>query len=119
MRILVIEDEAHLAELLKRGLSEEGYAVDIAPTGEEGEEYLEAIQYDLIILDVRLPGKDGLAVCSDLRKKMVKTPVLMLTALDKLSDKVKGLDSGADDYLVKPCAFAALYARIRALLRRE
>jgi len=119
MRILVIEDNQQLAELIKRGLSEAGYAVDIAFSGEEGEEYADSVPYDLIILDIILPGKDGIAVCRELRQKRVKTPVLMLTAKNSLGDKVEGLDSGADDYLVKPFEFEELYARIRALLRRE
>jgi DNA-binding response OmpR family regulator len=119
MRILAIEDETRLADLLRRGLVEEGYAVDIAFSGEEGEEFIESIPYDLIVLDIILPGKDGISICRDLRKKGIKTPVLMLTARDSLDDKVKGLDSGADDYLVKPFAFQELYARVRALLRRE
>src|ERR1035437_1789733 len=119
MRILVVEDEKQLAELIKRGLVEEGYAVDIALTGEEGEELAGDIPYDVILLDIILPGKDGISVCSALREKKVKTPVLMLTSKDTSGDKVKGLDAGADDYLVKPFVFEELYARIRALLRRE
>jgi len=119
MRILVVEDNRQLAEIIKRGLSEEGYAVDIALSGEEGEGYIESIPYDLIILDIILPGKDGISVCQGLREERIKTPVLMLTAKDSLNDKVIGLDSGADDYVVKPFEFEELYARIRALLRRE
>ncbi len=119
MRILVIEDEAQLAELIKRGLEEEGYAVDTAGTGESGEELAEDIPYDLVVLDIMLPGKDGLEVCRALRAKKVKIPILMLTAKDAIEDKVKGLDSGADDYMVKPFVFEELYARARALLRRE
>lgn len=119
MRILVIEDNRQLAELIKRGLSEEGYAVDIALSGEEGEDYTDSIPYDLIILDIILPGKDGISICQGLRERGIKTPVLMLTAKDSLNDKVIGLDSGADDYVVKPFEFEELYARIRALLRRE
>ena len=119
MRILVVEDNQQLADLIKRGLSEAGYAVDIAFSGEEGEEYVESVPYDLIILDIILPGEDGIAVCRGLRHKRVKTPILMLTAKNSLGDKVEGLDSGADDYLVKPFEFEELYARIRALLRRD
>jgi DNA-binding response OmpR family regulator len=119
MRILIVEDEKRLAEIIRRGLTEEGYAADIAPSGEEAEELAACIPYDLILLDIMLPGIDGFQVCRNLRKKGLKTPVLMLTARDSVSDRVKGLDSGADDYLVKPFAFEELYARIRALLRRE
>jgi DNA-binding response OmpR family regulator len=119
MRILVIEDNQHLANIIKRGLVEEGYAVDISTSGEAGEEYMEGIPYDLLILDIILPGKDGIAVCKSLRERKFKTPILMLTAKDSLDDKITGLDSGADDYLVKPFEFEELYARIRALLRRE
>jgi DNA-binding response OmpR family regulator len=119
MRILVIEDEKQLADIIKRGLAEEGYAVDSAYTGEEGETFAEGVPYDLIILDIILPRKNGLEVCQNLRQNKIKTPVLMLTAKDSIGDKVKGLDSGADDYMVKPFAFAELYARVRALLRRE
>lgn len=119
MRILIIEDNERLADIIKRGLTEEGYAADIAETGETGEEYLENISYDLIMLDIMLPGKDGNAVCRKLREKRVKTPILMLTAKGSLNDKINGLDNGADDYMVKPFEFEELYARIRALLRRE
>ncbi|MBN2076422.1 MAG: response regulator transcription factor [Dehalococcoidales bacterium] len=119
MRILVIEDNQQLADLLNRGLSEAGYAVDIALSGEEGEEYIESVPYDLLILDIILPGKDGIAVCRGLRQNGIKLPILMLTAKNSLGDKIEGLDSGADDYLVKPFEFEELYARIRALLRRE
>ena len=119
MRILVVEDEKQLAEIIKRGLAEEGYAVDSVYSGEEGEVFAEEIPYDLIILDIILPHKNGLEVCQSLRQKKIKTPVLMLTARDNVGDKVKGLDSGADDYMVKPFAFEELYARVRALLRRE
>jgi DNA-binding response OmpR family regulator len=119
MRILVVEDEKELAGIIKRGLIEEGYAVDTAYTGEEGEILAESIPYDLIILDVILPKKDGVEVCRSLRQKRIKSPITMLTAKDSISDRVKGLDSGADDYLVKPFAFEELYARVRALLRRE
>ncbi len=119
MRILVIEDEKQLSSIIKRGLEEEGYAVDVARDGEEGLYCAENTAYDLILLDIMLPLKDGLAVCRDLRLKKIATPVLMLTAKDKVQDRVDGLDCGADDYLVKPFAFPELLARIRALLRRE
>jgi DNA-binding response OmpR family regulator len=119
MRILVVEDSRRLAGIVKRGLLEEGYAVDNAYDGEEAEYMAETAPFDVIILDIMLPKKDGIAVCRDLRAKNVNVPILMLTAKDSVEDKVTGLDSGADDYLVKPFAFSELLARIRALLRRE
>ncbi len=119
MRVLVVEDSRRLAGIVKRGLLEEGYAVDNAYDGEEAEYMAESTPFDLIVLDIMLPKKDGIAVCRDLRAKKVNTPILMLTAKDSVEDKVTGLDSGADDYLVKPFAFSELLARLRALLRRE
>ncbi|MCL4458775.1 MAG: response regulator transcription factor [Chloroflexi bacterium] len=119
MRILVLEDERRLCNIIKRGLLEEGYAVDTAYDGEDGEYLAESTPYDLIILDIMLPKKDGIGVCQELRLKRVNTPILMLTAKDSVEDRVKGLDAGADDYLIKPFAFNELLARIRALLRRE
>jgi len=119
MRVLVVEDSRRLAGIVKRGLLEEGYAVDNAYDGEEAEYMAESTPFDIVILDIMLPKKDGLAVCRDLRAKAVNTPILMLTAKDSVEDKVTGLDSGADDYLVKPFAFSELLARVRALLRRE
>jgi DNA-binding response OmpR family regulator len=119
MRILVVEDSRRLAGIIKRGLLGEGYAVDNAYDGEEAEYMAETTPFDVIVLDIMLPKKDGVAVCRDLRAKGVNTPILMLTAKDSVEDKVTGLDSGADDYLVKPFAFAELLARLRALLRRE
>ncbi|MEN6559526.1 MAG: response regulator transcription factor [Acidobacteriota bacterium] len=119
MRVLVVEDSRRLAGIIKRGLLEEGYAVDNAYDGEEAEFMAETTPFDLIVLDIMLPKKDGLAVCRDLRAKNVHTPILMLTAKDSVEDKVAGLDTGADDYLVKPFAFSELLARLRALLRRE
>lgn len=119
MRVLVVEDERRLAGIIKRGLLEEGYSVDNAYDGEEAQYMAETTPYDLIILDIMLPKKDGIAVCHELRMKNVNTPILMLTAKDSIEDRVKGLDSGADDYLVKPFAFGELLARLRALLRRE
>jgi len=119
MRVLVVEDSRRLAGIVKRGLLEEGYAVDNAYDGEEAEFMAETTPFDLIVLDIMLPKKDGLAVCRDLRAKNVHTPILMLTAKDSVEDKVAGLDTGADDYLVKPFAFSELLARLRALLRRE
>jgi heavy metal response regulator len=119
MRILVIEDEKKVANFIERGLKEEYYAVDVAYDGENGIYMAEVNEYDLIILDVVLPIKDGISVCKELRKKKVCVPVLMLTAKDEIQDKVLGLDSGADDYVTKPFAFEELLARVRALLRRK
>ncbi len=119
MRILVVEDSRHLSGIIKRGLLEEGYAVDNAYDGEEAQYMAETMPYDLVILDVMLPKKDGVTVCRELRAKNVNMPILMLTAKDSVEDKVVGLDSGADDYQVKPFAFSELLARVRALLRRE
>jgi len=119
MRILVVDDDRRLCGIIKRGLLEEGYAVDVAHDGEEGEYLAESESYDVIILDIMMPLKDGLEVCRNLREKRVNTAILMLTARDSVEDRVTGLDAGADDYLVKPFAFNELLARIRALLRRE
>ena len=119
MRILVVDDDRRLCAVIKRGLLEEAYAVDLAYDGEEGEYLAEVNPYDLIILDIMLPNKDGIEVCHELRSKKINTPILMLTAKDTVEDRVKGLDTGADDYLVKPFAFNELLARVRALLRRE
>jgi DNA-binding response OmpR family regulator len=119
MRVLVVEDSRRLGGIIRRGLLEEGYAVDNAYDGEEAEYMAETTPFDLIILDIMLPKKDGLGVCRDLRAKGVNTPILMLTAKDTVEDRVAGLDTGADDYLVKPFAFSELLARLRALLRRE
>jgi DNA-binding response OmpR family regulator len=119
MRILLVEDNHRLSQSLKAALEENGYAVDTAWDGQEGEDYASAIPYDLIILDIMLPRKDGYAVCRDLRRQGLRTPILMLTARDAVEDRVEGLDSGADDYLVKPFALAELNARLRALLRRD
>jgi DNA-binding response OmpR family regulator len=119
MRLLLIEDDRKAAKLHARGLREEGFVVDVAPTGEEGEEQATVNEYDVIVLDWLLPGKDGIAVCRTLRTRDLSTPILMLTAKDDLSDRVTGLHTGADDYLTKPFAFAELLARIRALLRRS
>lgn len=118
MRILVVEDNRHLNHELKMGLLHESYAVDTAFDGEEGQALAEMTSYDVIILDILLPGKDGLEVCRALRQQRITTPVLLLTARDLVEDRVRGLDSGADDYLVKPFALAELLARLRALLRR-
>jgi two-component system, OmpR family, response regulator len=118
MRVLVVEDEKKLGELLGRGLREEGYAADVADRGEEALWMARAVAYDAIVLDVMLPGADGFEICRRLRRDRVWTPVLMLTARDAVDDRVVGLDSGADDYLTKPFAFEELLARIRALTRR-
>ena len=118
MRVLVVEDEKKLAELLARGLREEGYAADLADRGEEALWMAKAVDYDAIVLDVMLPGVDGFEVCRKLRAGSVWTPVLMLTARDAIDDRVVGLDAGADDYLVKPFSFEELLARLRALTRR-
>ena len=118
MRVLLIEDDRKAAKLLAKGLQEEGFIVDVAPTGEGGEEMAAVNEYDVIVLDWLLPGKDGIAVCRALRANHVSAPILMLTARDSLADRVNGLSTGADDYLTKPFAFAELLARVRALLRR-
>src|SRR5437879_1649421 len=119
MRVLLIEDDPKAAKLLAKGLREEGFVVDVAATGEDGEDRAVIDEYDAIVLDWLLPGKDGLAVCRALRARDVSTPILMLTARDSVADRVSGLSTGADDYLTKPFAFAELLARIRALLRRS
>lgn len=118
MRILVIEDEYRIANTIKKGLEQERYAVDISYRGDEGLDLATTEEYDLILLDVMLPGIDGITVCRTLRKKEVHTPILMLTAKSLTDDKVGGLDAGADDYLTKPFSFEELLARIRALSRR-
>lgn len=119
MRVLVVEDNRRLNHSIRMSLIDAGYAVDAAFDGLEGEELAEMTAYDVIVLDIMLPVKDGLEVCRDLRNKRVKTPILLLTARDAVEDRVTGLDSGADDYLVKPFAIEELLARLRALLRRE
>ena len=118
MRILVVDDEVRLATLLRKGLTEEGHGVDLAGSGEEALDQVADTDYDAIVLDVMLPGIDGFAVCQQLRRDRVHTPILLLTARDAIRDRVVGLDVGADDYLVKPFAFAELVARLRALHRR-
>ena len=118
MRVLVVEDERKLGELLRRGLGEEGYAADLADRGEEALWMAQAVPYDAIVLDVMLPGEDGFEICRRMRGGGVWAPVLMLTARDAVDDRVEGLDAGADDYLTKPFAFEELLARIRALTRR-
>jgi len=118
MRILLVEDEARLARLLALGLGDEGHGVDVAGSGEEAFEWVLAAAHDAIVLDVMLPGIDGFDVCHQLRRRRLQTPILLLTARDAVADRVTGLDAGADDYLVKPFAFAELSARLRALARR-
>ena len=118
MRVLVVEDELQIAQFIRQGLTEAGYAVDLAMDGQEGQAYTRAAAYDVIVLDLMLPKLSGLAVLKQLRERGIITPVLLLTARDAIEDRVAGLDAGADDYLVKPFAFAELLARIRALLRR-
>ncbi len=119
MRVLIIEDNHRLNQALQKGLVGEGYGVDAAFDGEDGQHFAEVTAYDAIILDVMLPKKDGLAVCQALRQQHINTPIVMLTARDAVDDRIKGLDSGADDYLVKPFAMGELLARLRALLRRD
>jgi DNA-binding response OmpR family regulator len=119
MRVLLVEDELPIADFIARGLTENGYSVDIAHDGEEAVAWPSVADFDIIILDVMLPVRDGIEVCRLFRAQGVRTPVLMLTARDAVEDRVLGLDSGADDYLVKPFAFAELLARLRALSRRE
>ena len=118
MRILLIEDNRKIASALSKSLRAEGFAVDVAYDGIHGEELAKVNDNDVIILDVMLPGQDGWKVCDHLRRGNILTPILMLTALDDVSDKIKGLDSGADDYLAKPFHFGELLARIRSLARR-
>ena len=119
MRVLVVEDERRIADFIRKGLSEHGYAVDVAYDGDEALEWPAVADFDVIVLDVMLPVRDGIEVCRLLRQRGVRIPILMLTARDAVEDRVQGLDSGADDYLVKPFAFAELLARLRALTRRE
>jgi DNA-binding response OmpR family regulator len=119
MRILVIEDNYRLNSSLQMNLAHEGYSVDTAYDGQEGQDLAELTPYDLIILDILLPKKDGLEVCRELRRRRIHTPILLLTARDSVDDRVRGLDCGADDYLVKPFAMRELLARLRALLRRN
>jgi len=119
LRILVVEDEKKVAHFVKKGLLEEGYAVDVVHNGKDGLNFATDQSYDLIILDIYLPGIDGLTILKRLRDGKVETPVLLLTVRATIEDKVLGLDAGADDYLTKPFAFEELIARVRALLRRK
>ena len=118
MRVLIIEDNPKMAGAIQRGLRENAYAADVSHLGYEGEDLAAGGQYDVIILDLMLPDRDGVEVCRNLRRRCIATPVLMLTALSGTDDKVAGLDAGADDYLTKPFEFEELLARVRALLRR-
>ncbi len=118
MKVLVVEDERKAAAYLKRGLEENGFVADVADNGEDGTHLAQTRLYDLIILDVLLPGRDGWSIVADLRRREIATPILFLTARDAVGDRVKGLELGADDYLVKPFAFSELMARIRSILRR-
>ena len=118
MRILIVEDEKKIAAFLKRGFKEEGYVVEVAEDGLKAQSLAEANEHDLIILDIMIPGQDGLAVCRKLREKGNAVPIIMLTAKDQLKNKVEGLDAGADDYVTKPFAFEELLARVRAVVRK-
>lgn len=118
MRILLVEDELAIAHFVQQGLAEAGFAVDVVADGREGLDYALAATYDVLVLDIMVPGMSGLALLGELRRLGHKTPTLMLTARDGVEDRVDGLDAGADDYLVKPFAFPELLARVRALLRR-
>lgn len=118
MRLLVVEDEHKIANAIKKGLEQEAYAIDVAYDGTSGFDLASTEDYDVIILDLLLPGMDGITICKKLRREKIHTPILMLTARGELGDKVAGLNAGADDYLVKPFAFEELLARIRALIRR-
>jgi DNA-binding response OmpR family regulator len=118
MRVLVVEDEAKVAKALKEGLEAEHYEVVVARTGEDGFFRISSETFDVVLLDINLPGRNGFEVLDAMKKRGVETPVLMLTARDAIEDRVQGLDGGADDYLVKPFAFPELLARVRALLRR-
>jgi heavy metal response regulator len=119
MRILVIEDDQNIANAIRRGLTEQHYSVDIASDGAEGAYFAKTSDYDAIILDIMLPKKDGWQVCHELREEGITSPILMLTALDAVEDKIRGLDTGADDYLTKPFHFGELLARVRSLVRRQ
>ncbi len=118
MQVLLVEDEPGIAQFISQGLREAGYGVDVAPDGKQGWDYASTVEYDLMILDLLLPGMDGFQLLGKIRNHKIITPVLLLTARDHVEDRVQGLDRGADDYLVKPFAFSELLARLRALQRR-
>ncbi|MFM6188802.1 MAG: response regulator [Planktothrix sp.] len=118
MQVLLVEDEPGIAQFISQGLREAGYGVDVAPDGKQGWDYASTVEYDLMILDLLLPGMDGFQLLGKIRNHKIMTPVLLLTARDHVEDRVQGLDRGADDYLVKPFAFSELLARLRALQRR-
>jgi two-component system OmpR family response regulator len=118
MRLLLVEDDKKLVRALRRGLEREGYTVDVAETGDQALEQAAAHDYDAVVLDVMLPGADGFAVCREMRRNEQMVPVLMLTARDHVKDRIRGLDAGADDYLVKPFDFGEMLARLRAMTRR-
>jgi two-component system OmpR family response regulator len=118
MRILVVEDEVKMARAIRRGLEQEGYAVDVAQEGDDAFQRGLFNEYDAIVLDLMLPGRDGFSICRELRSRGRWAPILMLTARDGVEDRIRGLDAGADDYLVKPFAFGELLARVRAMVRR-
>jgi DNA-binding response OmpR family regulator len=118
MRILLVEDEVKMARALRRGLEQEGHAIDVSSDGNDGLSKALEYDYDAVVLDVMLPGRDGFSICRELRASGKWSPVLMLTARDSVDDRIRGLDAGADDYLVKPFAFGELLARLRALVRR-
>jgi len=119
MKILVVEDDIKIAAFIKKGLQEESYSVDVTHNGDEAIYLAQVNSYDIILLDIMLPGSNGMDVCKVLREKNIITPIIMLTARNRLEDKIDGLDSGADDYLTKPFAFEELLARIRAQLRNQ
>src|SRR6185369_16482893 len=119
MRVLVVEDDARIADLVARGLREKAYAVDVIDNGVTAAHQLLVNSYDVVVLDLLLPGKNGFELCQEIREAEISVPILMLTARDGVDDRVRGLDSGADDYLTKPFAFEELLARLRALLRRR